>query len=61
MESLWRIGMLGWLPAVGEERVITRFRTHQTGALLASLAYHSHRSHPREELIEQPAGQSGEQ
>src|SRR5262249_17844054 len=34
------------------DRVITRFRTRKVAALLAYLAYHAHRSHPREELIE---------
>src|SRR5438552_12822810 len=52
MNPLWRIEMLGWLRVVGDDRVITRFSTHKTGALLAYLAYHGHRSHPREELIE---------
>jgi predicted ATPase/DNA-binding SARP family transcriptional activator/class 3 adenylate cyclase len=61
MDALWRIELLGGLRAVPLEgsafpgtggRVITRFRTHQTGALLAYLAYHRQRSHPREFLIE---------
>src|SRR5262249_55286150 len=34
------------------ERVVTRLRSQKTGALLAYLAYHGHRSHPREALIE---------
>jgi hypothetical protein len=36
----------------GEQRTITRFRTRQTGALLAYLAYHLGRHLPREVLIE---------
>jgi DNA-binding SARP family transcriptional activator len=52
MDPLWRIELLGWLRLVGAERVITRFRTRKAASLLAYLAYHSHRSHPREELIE---------
>jgi DNA-binding SARP family transcriptional activator len=52
MDTLWRIEMLGWLRAVGENRAVTRFRTHMTGALFAYLAFHPYRSHPREELIE---------
>src|SRR5438128_4523878 len=52
MDATWRIEMLGWLRAVQGDRVISRFRSQQTGALLAYLAYHRHRSHPREVLIE---------
>src|SRR4051794_12159998 len=52
MEKPWRIEMLGWLRVVQQDRVISRFRSQQTGALLAFLAYHSHRSHLREALIE---------
>lgn len=36
----------------GRERLIPCFRTQQTGALLAFLAYHCHQSHSRETLIE---------
>src|SRR5207237_1550517 len=39
--------------ATGGDRVITRFSTRQTASLLAYLAYHSYRPHPRELLIEQ--------
>jgi class 3 adenylate cyclase/two-component SAPR family response regulator len=52
VEERWRIELLGGLRAVHGEQVITRFRTRKTGLLLAYLAYHRHRSHPREELIE---------
>src|SRR2546425_7652373 len=52
MDKPWRIEMLGWLRAAQQDRVISRFRSQQTGALLAFLAYHSHRAHPREALIE---------
>src|SRR5213592_4133891 len=52
MDTLWLIEMLGWLRAVQGDRVVSRFRTQKTGALLAYLAYHLHRSHPREALIE---------
>src|SRR4029079_16395843 len=34
------------------ERLVTRFRTQSTGALLDYLAYNKGRSHPREVLIE---------
>ncbi len=52
MRALWRIEMLGWLRCSRADRVVARFRTHKTGALLAFLAFHHHRSHPREFLIE---------
>jgi two-component SAPR family response regulator len=52
MNTPWRIEMLGWLRAVQGDRTVTRFRSRQTGGLLAYLAYHGHRSHPREQLIE---------
>jgi DNA-binding SARP family transcriptional activator len=52
MEKLWRIEMLGELQAVGTDRVVTRFRSHKTGALLAYLAFYVYRSHPRELLME---------
>jgi predicted ATPase/DNA-binding SARP family transcriptional activator len=52
MDVLWRIELLGWLRAANEDRVLSRFRTHKTGALLAYLAYYRHRSHTREALIE---------
>jgi predicted ATPase/DNA-binding SARP family transcriptional activator len=52
MDARCRIELLGWLRARQEDRLITRFETHQTGALLAYLAYHRQRSHPRDVLIE---------
>ena len=52
MSSRWRIELFGSLRAVQGGRSITRFRTQKTGALLAYLAYHGGRAHPREELIE---------
>jgi predicted ATPase/class 3 adenylate cyclase len=52
MDVRWRIEMLGGLRAVQGDRVLTRFRTQKTGALLAYLAYHLDRSHPRDQLIE---------
>jgi DNA-binding SARP family transcriptional activator len=58
MDRPWQIELLGWLRVVQTDRVITRFRTRKAEALLAYLAYHPHRSHPREQLIEllQPEG-----
>ena len=49
--AICRVEMLGGLRVVQAGRVITRFRTYKTGALLAYLAYFS-RPHPREALIE---------
>jgi DNA-binding SARP family transcriptional activator len=48
----WRIELLGQLRAGCGDREITRFRSRQTSHLLAYLAYHLHRSHPREQLCE---------
>src|SRR5437867_3710084 len=52
MTARARIEMLGGLRVVGPDGVITRFPSQKTGALLAYLAYHVHRQHPRETLIE---------
>ncbi len=52
MDALWRIGLLGGLSAEQGARVVTRFRTQKVGALLAYLAYHHQRSHPREVLTD---------
>ena len=52
MDTLWRIQLLGGLRAEGPERVITRFRTQKTAALLAYLAFYRDSSHPRDVLIE---------
>src|SRR5947209_3414557 len=52
MDQPWLIEMFGWLRVVQADRVVSRFRTRKTAALLAYLAYHRHRSHPREQLIE---------
>jgi predicted ATPase/DNA-binding SARP family transcriptional activator len=52
MDAPWRIKMLGWLRATQGDRVVTRFRSQKTGALLAYLAFYRQRSHPREVLIE---------
>src|SRR5262245_57311407 len=52
MNAPWNIQLFGRLRAQQGERAITRFRTQKTGALLAFLAYHRQRSHPREFLIE---------
>jgi len=52
MNYVWRIELFGGLRALSGERVITRFRTHKTGALLAYLALFPSRPHPREALLE---------
>src|SRR5207244_2945613 len=48
----WRIELLGGLRATQGERVVARFSTQRTGALLAYMAYYLDRSHPREVLID---------
>jgi DNA-binding SARP family transcriptional activator len=52
MDVLWRIEMLGWLRATHGDRVVSRFRTRKTAALLGYLALYAHRSHPRDLLVE---------
>jgi DNA-binding SARP family transcriptional activator len=52
MNSPWHIELLGRLRVTQGDRIITRFRARRTGALIAYMAYHLHRPHPREELIE---------
>ncbi len=52
MDARWRITLFGGLSAQQNERVITRFRTQKTGALLAYLAFYRDRSHLREVLFE---------
>jgi predicted ATPase/DNA-binding SARP family transcriptional activator len=52
LEMPSRIELLGGLKARQGDRVIARFSTHKTGALLAYLAYHQRRAHTREELAE---------
>jgi DNA-binding SARP family transcriptional activator len=52
MIEIWTIQLLGTLSARQGEHTLTRFRTHKTGALLAYLAFHADRAHPREVLSE---------
>src|SRR5207244_5652514 len=52
MDGGWKIYLFGGLRAVQDGRVITRFRTQKTAALLAYLAYYLRRNHPREALVE---------
>jgi DNA-binding SARP family transcriptional activator len=48
----WRIELLCGLRVVGRDRVLTRFRTRKTAALLAYLAFYLDCTHPRAALIE---------
>src|SRR5689334_10108462 len=52
MDARCRIELLGGQRVVQGERVLTRFRTQKAAILLAYLAYHPDRSHPRELLFE---------
>src|SRR5262245_60206338 len=58
MDAAWRIEMLGGRRVVSGDQVIERFRSRQTGLLLAYLALdsavgrRSERTHPREALVE---------
>jgi predicted ATPase/DNA-binding SARP family transcriptional activator/uncharacterized protein HemY len=53
MQTQWHIQLFGALQAQHGDQLITRFRTRKTGHLLACLACHLHRTHRREELMEQ--------
>ena len=48
----WRVELFGGLRARCGERVVERFRTQKTGALLGYLALHADRMHSREVLVE---------
>src|SRR6476661_8225889 len=52
VDAQCKIQLLGDLRIEQEGRIITRFRSRQTGALLAYLAFYVQRSHPRELLME---------
>src|SRR6476661_10661869 len=52
MNECCRIELFGWLRVRQGERTISRFATRQTGCLLAYLALHRRRSHPRDVLTE---------
>ncbi len=52
MEQGWWIELLGGLRATRGEQVVVHFRTQKTAALLAYLAYHGDRRHPRDGLME---------
>ncbi len=48
----WRIRLLGGLRLQQQSTTVERFRTRKAAALLAYLAFYSHRQHSREELAE---------
>lgn len=50
--GVWQVRVLGGLEARNGDVVLTHFVSHAIGALLARLALHPQRSHPREELVE---------
>src|SRR5260370_26495982 len=52
METGCRIELFGGLRVREADRLITRFQTRKTGALLAYLAFYCQRAHPRELLID---------
>jgi class 3 adenylate cyclase len=52
MNTPWRVELLGGLRAQHGERLVTHFRTQNTGTLLAYLAYYPQRAHLRDELID---------
>src|ERR1051326_3118100 len=52
MDTRCRIELFGGLRLQQGDRLITRFRSQRTAALLAYLAYYRQRRHPREVLID---------
>ncbi|HZT41520.1 MAG TPA: tetratricopeptide repeat protein [Chthonomonadaceae bacterium] len=53
METLWKVHLLGGLHLCSERLgTLPRALTHKSDMLLAYLAYHRQRAHPREELID---------
>ena len=52
MNEPWNISLLGGLSVRQESLVVERFRSQKFGALLAYLALHPERRHPREELAD---------
>ena len=49
---MWRIDLFGGVRATHGSRVISHFESRKAVSLLAYLAYHSDRTHPREVLAE---------
>lgn len=52
VEDRWHVQLLGGLAASAPKVGSARFRTQKTAALLAYLAFHRTRTHPREVLLE---------
>ena len=52
MDARCRIELFGWLRVLQDGPSSARFQTRQTGAVLAYLALHHGRSHPRDRLME---------
>src|SRR5689334_4654203 len=52
MDPLWRVELLGGLRLTADRCVVTHFETRKTAALLAYLAFHCGRPHPRDLLVE---------
>src|ERR1051326_6610956 len=52
MEARCHVELLGGLQVRQSDRVIARFSTQKTGALLAYLAYYRCQRHPRDVLID---------
>ncbi|HLK58000.1 MAG TPA: tetratricopeptide repeat protein [Chthonomonadaceae bacterium] len=52
LQETWRLELFGPLCARRGALEIRRFRTQKTASLLAFLAYHRQRAHPRETLVE---------
>lgn len=52
MDVIWSFQMLGRLRCRDADRTVSRFRTLKAAGVLAYLAYHRHRSHSRDALIE---------
>ena len=49
--SMWQIQLLGGFQVRHGDRVVSRFKTYKTAALLARLALYAEREHSREEMI----------
>src|SRR5688500_7177385 len=52
MDTQWHIELLGGLRASQGDIIVSRFRTQKTAALLAFLALHPHRPHPRDAIVD---------
>jgi DNA-binding SARP family transcriptional activator len=59
MDICWNIELLGGLRLRRGDQLITHFRTQNTAALLAHLAYYPHQRHRRDVLIDMLWPESG--